>query len=151
MQINSEKYKTSNENMIQKEKNYNSSYSTEVKIRSSANNSFNTFKIIRNNKDNSKDINNFSRHYYNKLENINSLIDEIYPKFRENFELTNYLSYGGTGIVYEGRLKKGNNNQKLAFKILLFPVEFIATIGNKFLISIVFSFLWLFLNEFLMI
>ena len=116
MQIYSEKYKTSNENMIQKEENYNSSYSNEVKVRTSANNIFNSFNIIKNNKDNSKDKDNINRHYYIKLENINSLIDETYPKFRENFELTNYLSYGGTGIVYEGRLKKGNNNQKLAFK-----------------------------------
>ena len=116
MQINSQKYKTSNENIIQKEDNSNIFYSTEVKSKNSAKNVFNSFNNIKNNIDNSKNKDNNDKYYYNKLENMNNLIDKIYPKFRENFELTNYLSYGGTGIVYEGKLIKGKNNQKLAFK-----------------------------------
>ena len=51
-----------------------------------------------------------------KIENINKYIDNNYKKFGENFELINFISYGGTGIVYEGKLKKGNRNQKFAFK-----------------------------------
>ena len=109
MQFYSEKNKISI--MIQKEENYKSFYSNEVTGGSSDTINFNSYNIIQNN----------DNHYYSKIENINNLIDEIYPKFRENFELTNYLSYGSTGIVYEGKLKKGNINQKLAFKFKINP------------------------------
>ena len=36
--------------------------------------------------------------------------------FSEDFELTNFISCGGTGVVYEGKMKKKKNKQKLAFK-----------------------------------
>ena len=39
-----------------------------------------------------------------------------YPSFGEEFELTNFISTGGTGVVYAGQLKKRKNAQKLAIK-----------------------------------
>ena len=39
-----------------------------------------------------------------------------YPSFGEEFELTNFISTGGTGVVYSGQLKKKKNAQKLAIK-----------------------------------
>ena len=39
-----------------------------------------------------------------------------YPSFGEEFELTNFISTGGTGVVYSGQLKKRKNAQKLAIK-----------------------------------
>ena len=44
--------------------------------------------------------------HYTKLDNINNFLDEFYPKFKENFELTNYNNCGSTVIVYEGLEKK---------------------------------------------
>ena len=57
--------------------------------------------------------------YYHNIDKINEYLSINYGKFYENFELTNFISYGGTGIVYEGKLKKGKKNQKLAFKFKL--------------------------------
>ena len=57
--------------------------------------------------------------YYHDIDKINEYLNKNYEKFYENFELTNFISYGGTGIVYEGKLKKGKKNQKLAFKFKL--------------------------------
>lgn len=53
---------------------------------------------------------------FNDIKKMYIFIDKYCPKFRENFELTNYISSGGTGIVYEGKFKKAANRQKLAFK-----------------------------------
>ena len=39
-----------------------------------------------------------------------------YPSFGEEFELINFISTGGTGVVYLGQLKKRKNAQKLAIK-----------------------------------
>ena len=54
--------------------------------------------------------------YYCKLQNIYKYIDNNYSIFREKFELTDFISSGGEGIVYEGKLKRANKRQKLAFK-----------------------------------
>lgn len=84
------------------------------------------FKIIKESKNyspnqminanNSTKSSDNEKDHYTKLDNINNFLDEFYPKFKENFELTNYINCGGTGIVYEGLLKKGKKKQKLAFK-----------------------------------
>jgi hypothetical protein len=34
--------------------------------------------------------------YYCKIENMNNYINENFIKFRENFELLDFISYGGT-------------------------------------------------------
>ena len=54
--------------------------------------------------------------YCNNLPEMNQFLRNNYSKFFEHFELTNYLSHGGTGKVFEGYLKKVKNKQKLAFK-----------------------------------
>ena len=45
-----------------------------------------------------------------------SYLDKNCQAFSEDFELTNFISCGGTGVVYEGKMKKKKNKQKLAFK-----------------------------------
>ena len=66
--------------------------------------------------DESTQASTFEKDYYNSLEIMNAHLKENYSKFFDNFELTNFISYGGTGRVYEGRLKNIKNKQKLAFK-----------------------------------
>ena len=63
-----------------------------------------------------KSLSDNDKDYYCKLQNIYKHIDNNYSKFRENFELTNFIGSGGAGIVYEGKLKRANKKQKLAFK-----------------------------------
>ena len=128
MEIRKELYIKPNENMVQKEDNPNSIiltqkrsvlsssklFSTQEKSVLSSKKNISSFNQINN--ENCKLILEKDKHYYNKIENMNNYIEENYPNFGENFELLNFISYGGTGIVYEGRLTKGKNNQRLAFK-----------------------------------
>lgn len=51
----------------------------------------------------------------NKTE-LTKVLQELYPQFFEEFELISFLNVGGSGVVYEGRMKKKKNKQKLAFK-----------------------------------
>ena len=53
---------------------------------------------------------------YNSLPKMKEFIREKYNKFFENFELTNFISSGGTGKVFEGYLKRAKKKQNLAFK-----------------------------------
>ena len=53
---------------------------------------------------------------YNNLQIMKKFISEKYNKFYENFELTNFISAGGTGKVFEGYLKRAKKKQNLAFK-----------------------------------
>ena len=53
---------------------------------------------------------------YNSLPKMKEFISEKYNKFFENFELTNFISSGGTGKVFEGYLKRAKKKQNLAFK-----------------------------------
>ena len=53
---------------------------------------------------------------YNNVPKMKDFIREKYNKFFENFELTNFISAGGTGKVFEGYLKKAKKRQNLAFK-----------------------------------
>ena len=53
---------------------------------------------------------------YNNLQIMKEFISEKYSKFYENFELTNFISAGGTGKVFEGYLKRAKKKQNLAFK-----------------------------------
>ena len=57
--------------------------------------------------------------YYTYKENIENHIKVVYPKFYEQFELNNFVNSGSEGYVYEGRYKKGSNNQKYAFKFCI--------------------------------
>ena len=68
------------------------------------------------NDDESTQASNTDKDFYNNLENMNAHLKENYSKFFDNFELTNFISYGGTGRVFEGRLKNIKRKQKLAFK-----------------------------------
>ena len=43
-------------------------------------------------------------------------LDKNCPLFNEDFELIKFISTGGTGVVYEGQMRKKKNKQKLAFK-----------------------------------
>ena len=53
---------------------------------------------------------------YNNLQIMKEFISEKYSKFNENFELTHFISAGGTGKVFEGYLKRAKKKQNLAFK-----------------------------------
>lgn len=116
MELNKQIYKTPFEKPIQKEESQNSFISTGEKSR-----------VLSDKYNNSKNKNEIAstmpsindKHYYNNIEHMYELIDIINPRFRETFELTNFISFGGTGIVYEGNLLKSKNHQKLAFKFKL--------------------------------
>ena len=58
----------------------------------------------------------FKKIFSNK-NNTEKYLKKNYPSFFEEFELTNFISTGGTGVVYEGQLKKRKNAQKLAIKL----------------------------------
>ena len=47
---------------------------------------------------------------------LENYLKKNYPPFMEEFELTNFISTGGTGVVYAGQLKRRKNAQKLAIK-----------------------------------
>ena len=53
--------------------------------------------------------------FYKDIQKMREFIHEKYNKVSENFELTNYIGCG-TGIVYEGYLKKAKKKQNFAFK-----------------------------------
>jgi hypothetical protein len=93
---------------------YNMSKGKIFKLLKESNDDINPNKLLKDaNKNNSKEFIDINEMY--------KYIDKYCPKFRENFELTNYISSGGTGIVYEGKLKRGSNRQKLAFKFKIKP------------------------------
>ena len=54
-----------------------------------------------------------------KIENMNKYLDFYHHNFKENFELTEYLDNGSTGIVYKGKSLPNNNNQFYAFKFCI--------------------------------
>lgn len=47
------------------------------------------------------------KNYYKDLEKMNEYLRQNYCKFSEEFELVNYINSGSSGIVYEGRTKRG--------------------------------------------
>ena len=53
---------------------------------------------------------------YREMNSLSSFLNKNCPSFTEDFELTKFISCGGTGVVYEGLMKKKKNKQKLAFK-----------------------------------
>ena len=55
------------------------------------------------------------KNYYKDLEKMNEYLRQNYCKFSEEFELVNYINSGSSGIVYEGRTKRGKK-KKLALK-----------------------------------
>ena len=57
----------------------------------------------------------FKNKYKNK-DKLNDFLNRNSPSFKEEFELIKFLSEGGTGVVYEGQMRKKKNKQKLAFK-----------------------------------
>lgn len=54
-----------------------------------------------------------------KIENMNAYLKMYNPAFSENFELTQYIDSGSTGIVYKGRSIPGKNNQYYSFKFCI--------------------------------
>lgn len=59
------------------------------------------------------------KNYYTDIQNLYEHIKGVYPTFKEQFELTNFINSGSEGVVYEGKYKKGNDNQKYAFKFCI--------------------------------
>jgi len=53
---------------------------------------------------------------YREMNLLSSFLNKNCPSFKEDFELTKFISCGGTGVVYEGLMRKKKNKQKLAFK-----------------------------------
>lgn len=54
-----------------------------------------------------------------KLENMNTYLNYYQPKFKENFELSEYIDSGSTGVVYKGRSKEGGKSPNYAFKFCI--------------------------------
>ena len=99
-----------------KNTNYDSTKATNEKNNFNNTNRSCEQKESFNDDDESTQASNIDKDFYNNLENMNAHLKEHYNKFFDNFELTNFISYGGTGRVFEGRLKNIKNKQKLAFK-----------------------------------
>ena len=59
------------------------------------------------------------KNYYSDIDNLYTHIKGVYPAFSEQFELTHFINSGSEGVVYEGRYKKGCDNQKYAFKFCI--------------------------------
>ena len=59
---------------------------------------------------------NPDKFYLNSVEEMNNYLNDNYPLFFETFELTDFIGYGGTGKVFEGKLKNSKRKQKIAFK-----------------------------------
>ena len=55
------------------------------------------------------------KNYYKDLAKMNEFLRQNCCKFSEEFELVNYINSGSSGIVYEGRTKRGKK-KKLALK-----------------------------------
>ena len=85
---------------------------------------FNFPKSIENNSDSTKPITNFQSEEkiaprnddFKNINNLMGFLNNNSPSFKEDFELIKFISSGGTGVVYEGQMKKKKNKQKLAFK-----------------------------------
>ena len=50
------------------------------------------------------------------IKTLSNFLNKNCPSFNEDFELIKFISTGGTGVVYEGQMRKKKNKQKLAFK-----------------------------------
>ena len=71
-------------------------------------------------------LNNYNLKYSSNLEDfktkykekktLSNFLNKNCPSFNEDFELIKFISTGGTGVVYEGQMRKKKNKQKLAFK-----------------------------------
>ena len=59
------------------------------------------------------------KNYYNDIGNLYKFINGVYPHFSEQFELTHFINSGSEGVVFEGKYKKGYDNQKYAFKFCI--------------------------------
>ena len=75
--------------------------------------------IIKKPKLNNNDEFSFENSDLTKIENMNAYLKIYNPTFGENFELTQYIDCGSTGIVYKGRSKPGKNNQYYSFKFCI--------------------------------
>ena len=76
-----------------------------------------TKKQILNNYNlkNSSNLEDFKTKYKEK-KTLSNFLNKNCPSFNEDFELIKFISTGGTGVVYEGQMRKKKNKQKLAFK-----------------------------------
>ena len=98
------KYFEKNINLLQVKKDYPEEESTKLSTKSpspaqSTSNGVEQFKMK-----------------YREKNFLSSFLDKNCPSFSEDFELTKFISCGGTGVVYEGQMRKKKNKQKLAFK-----------------------------------
>ena len=97
--------------MIKSIQNHYNLYNKKVDIESEPTNP--TTKSISQSSNDRKEA--FKTLFSNK-EYLENYLRKNYPSFGEEFELTNFISTGGTGVVYAGQLKKRKNAQKLAIK-----------------------------------
>ena len=88
-------------------------------IRNINNEPFQEKNIIKKPKLNNNDEFSFENSDLTKIENMNAYLKIYNPTFGENFELTQYIDCGSTGIVYKGRSKPGKNNQYYSFKFCI--------------------------------
>ena len=88
-------------------------------IRHINNEPFQEKNIIKKPKLNNNDEFSFENSDLTKIENMNAYLKIYNPTFGENFELTQYIDCGSTGIVYKGRSKPGKNNQYYSFKFCI--------------------------------
>ena len=79
----------------------------------------NSTNMSQNEQNKSTQISKDDKNYYHDLENLSNHIKEVYPAFTEQFELTHFINSGSEGVVYEGKYKKGYDNQKYAFKFCI--------------------------------
>ena len=56
---------------------------------------------------------------FENKENMEHYMDKLFPKFRKNFELLEYLDSGSSGIVYKGKTIDSCNKQPHSFKFCI--------------------------------
>lgn len=81
-----------------------------------------SFSCLRSTRDSTmkpKIIQRQNKDFYCQMDNMLKFINENYPLFNEQFELSNFVKSGSVGYVYEGRNKKSSCNQKFGFKFCI--------------------------------
>ena len=79
----------------------------------------NNIKYQQNNVINEKNNIEDTKYYYQKKENMEKYLDENFIKFKEEFELLDYVGGGSAGHVFKAKKMKGNYKNILAIKFCI--------------------------------
>ena len=89
-------------------------------------------EINNNNFNNTQNVLFDENYDLKNIENMNNYLNHYSPQFKENFELTEYIDSGSTGVVYKGKSLTGNNTQLYSFKFCIFLSKNKKRSNNKY-------------------